>query len=273
MSAPLPQLSDQGLSPIRVVESFDHTGVKSQTRIAGEQPLTIKIDDKELVTLMTIGAHPELLVLGYLRNQGIFDSPDQIASITVDWTKEVAHVVSRTGHGPDPDQSHASLTELARRRIQNHPLSPSILLQSDIYEIVQAVKSLNNTYRIAGSVHGCGLFAQSTPVMFIEDVGRHGATDAVAGKMWLEQIRGNDKIFYTTGRLTSEIVIKAALMEIPVLISRNGTTHMAINLAKELGISLISRAKSRHFVAINAPQLELDLTDESEKAEPVSHQA
>ena len=147
---------------------------------------------------------------------------------------------------------------MVKGRVRAQPLQPFPLRQSDIYRILESVKSLNNTYRKAGSVHGCGLFLGNTQLAFIEDVGRHGATDALAGKMWLEGISGKDKIFYTTGRLTSEIVIKSALMGIPILISRNGTTQMAITLAKELGVALIARAKSRHFIAFNAPQLIYD---------------
>ena len=209
--------------------------------------------------MMTIGSQPELLVLGYLRNQGLFTKLEEIESVIVDWEHEVAEVTTRnktqTGHFSG---NHQPIIELAKGKIRGQPLDSFPLRQSDIYRILESVKSLNNTYRKAGSVHGCGLFLGSKQLAFIEDVGRHGATDALAGKMWLEGITGKNKIFYTTGRLTSEIVIKSALMGIPILISRNGTTQMAIAIAKELGVALIARAKSRHFIAFNAPQLIFD---------------
>ena len=130
--------------------------------------------------------------------------------------------------------------------------------QSDIYRVLGQIKDFNKAYRAAGSVHGCGLCKDGEVLYFIEDVGRHNAMDTISGEMWLNDITGNDKIFYTTGRLTSEIVMKAALMGIPVLVSRNGTTNMGYQLACDLGVMLIARAKSRHFEALNARNLEFD---------------
>ncbi len=209
---------------------------------------------------MTIGTQPELLVLGYLRNQTIFDQLDHIKSISVDWDREVAEVDSINGYKPAPQGGleGKNLIEQTLSKIEKRPLSREPLLQSDIYKIILQVKNLNTTYQEAGSVHGCGLCQNGEVLVFFEDVGRHSATDAISGKMWLDDIQGDDKVFYTTGRLTSEIVVKSALMGIPTLISRNGTTHMAFELAQQLGITLISRAKSQHFVALNGQTLIFD---------------
>ncbi len=271
-----PVLSSQGLAPLHLAEAFDQYGHKLQVNVAGEQPLTIKIGNQELVTLMTIGSQPELLVLGYLRNQAIFDQLSQIESISVDWDREVADVESKNRYTTSPQSSRTqspqsknhlqgiglkeqNLVDYALAKIAKKPLAQSPLLQSSIYEIIQQVKELNTVYRDAGSVHGCGLCKDGKILSFFEDVGRHGATDALSGKMWLDNTEGGDKVFYTTGRLTSEIVIKSALMGIPVLISRNGATHMAFELAQKLGVTLIARAKSQHFVALNGERLIFDV--------------
>jgi len=263
-----PILSDKGLNAIHEVEAYNQFGDKHAINIAGEEPLTIKINGKERVTLMTLGTHPELLVLGYLRNQGLFESIDDIKSVTVDWERETAEVetVMRPGiasslsNTPDEKQNGHSLNRILKK-LRAHPLDPVELKQSHIYDLVQEVKKHNHTYRIAGSVHGCGLCEGTTIIQFIEDVGRHGATDALCGYMWLNDISGHNKIFYTTGRLTSEIVMKSAVMGIPVLISRNGTTYMGFQLAQQLGVTLVSRAKGRHFVTLNDHNVVFDSND------------
>jgi len=267
-SALLPVLSDEGLQSIHQVPARDQFGAQRNINIVGELPLTIKVDGQELVTLMTLGTHPEKLVLGYLRNQTLFEHPAQIQSITVDWRREVAEVVTVSGDGVP------RLAELKRTvttgcgqgtvlsctldRLYEHRLPPAPVRQSAIYRVLAAVARHNRAYRLAGSVHGCGLCRDGEVLLFIEDVGRHNAMDAIAGEMWLRSMPGGDKIFYTTGRLTSEIVMKAALMGVPVLVSRNGATHMGFELAEELGVTLIARAKSRQFVALNAGNLVFD---------------
>lgn len=263
-----PILSDAGLQSIHRVPARDQFGAEQTINIVGELPLTIKVDGQELVTLMTLGTHPEKLVLGYLRNQTLFERPAQIQSITVDWRREVAEVVTVSGAGVP------RLAELKRTvttgcgqgtvlsctldRLYEHRLPPTPIRQSAIYRVLAAVARHNRAYRLAGSVHGCGLCRDGEVLLFIEDVGRHNAMDAIAGEMWLRDMPGGDKIFYTTGRLTSEIVMKAALMGVPVLVSRNGATHMGFELAEELGVTLIARAKSRQFVALNAGNLVFD---------------
>ena len=218
---------------------------------------------------MTLGAKPELLVLGYLRNQTLFQRPDEIRSIQVDWDREVAEVKTVSGDGiTGVDTSKRTVTtgcgqgtilSCTLDKLYEHRLPDIPVRQSDIYSILGNIKHFNRIYRTAGSVHGCGLCKGGEVLSFVEDVGRHNAMDTIAGEMWLNDISGNDKIFYSTGRLTSEIVMKSALMGIPVLISRNGTTHMGVELAQELGVTLIARAKSRHFVALNTRNLVFDV--------------
>lgn len=266
--APGPVLSNQGLQSIHRVQSHDQFGAQQTINIVGELPLTIKVDGQELVTLMTLGTHPEKLVLGYLRNQTLFERPAQIKSITVDWQREVAEVATVAGAGiPRLKELKRTVTtgcgqgtvlSCTLDRLYEHRLPPTPIRQSAIYRVLAAVARHNKAYRLAGSVHGCGLCHDGEVLLFIEDVGRHNAMDTIAGEMWLRAMSGRDKIFYTTGRLTSEIVMKAALMGVPVLVSRNGATHMGFELAEELGVTLIARAKSRQFVALNAGNLVFD---------------
>ncbi len=265
----LPLLTNEGLESIHQVDSKNQYGQDQQTNIVDELPLTIKVDGEELVTLMTLGSRPELLVLGYLRNQTLFEHPGQIKSIKVNWDRELAEVTTRDGNGLQGfDTSRKTVTtgcgqgtilSCTLDKLYEHRLPESTLRQSEIYEVLNRVKNHNKAYRAAGSVHGCGLCQSGEVLMFVEDVGRHNAMDTISGDMWIQNMSGHDKIFYTTGRLTSEIVMKSALMGVPVLVSRNGTTNMGYELAVELGVTLIARAKSRQFCALNASNLIFDL--------------
>lgn len=232
-----PRLSDCSLAPTERVLMLDQDGVRREVPAALERALTIKVDGDELVTLMTIGTCPELLVLGYLRNQRLVASAGDIESVMVDWTRELAEVVTRSGRGvsprkPDPPPRVAPTGKVTR---------------DDLYRVVGAIVDYNAVYRDAGSVHGCGLTRDGRMLYFVEDVGRHNATDAVSGWMWLNDIDGDGTILYSTGRLTTEIVDKAALMGIPVVISRNGVTRRAVELARESGVMLVARARRRNF--------------------------
>lgn len=270
--SPRPIMSDARLESIHPAEALNQYGKKGQISIVGEVPLTIKVDGKELVTLMTLGAKPELLVLGYLRNQTLFDHPAEISAVSVDWQREVAEVTTVSGQGiVGIDTSNRTVTtgcgqgtilSCTLDKLYDHRLPEISIKQSDIYKVLGQVKHFNKIYRAAGSVHGCGLCQHGEVLTFVEDVGRHNAMDTISGEMWLNDIDGNDKIFYSTGRLTSEIVMKAALMGIPVLVSRNGTTNMGYELAVELGVTLIARAKSRHFVALNTDSIIFDAIPE-----------
>ena len=258
-----PALSDEGLDPTRPVTARDEFGDPRELSIAGEYPLTIKVDDAEVVTLMTLGTYPEKLTLGYLRNQRLIDDINEIAKVRVDWDRETVDV--STTHGGGIVDLHEKISKrtvtsgcgqgtifsCTLDKLYDTRLPRVEIRQSTIYALLKTINSYNEIYRAAGAVHGCALCEGSRIRYFVEDVGRHNATDTIAGEMWLEGIGGNDKIFYTTGRLTSEIVMKAAHMGVPVLVSRSGITHMGLELAQDLGVTMVARAKGRHFLVYN----------------------
>jgi len=266
-----PRMSQAGLSPTHHVVAIDEFGGERDMSIAGESPLTIKVDDHEIVTLMTLGTHPEELALGYLRNQRLFEHIEDIESVTVDWEREQVNIATHHGKGiVDPEEKMANrvvttgcgqgtIFSCTLGALYEVELPQVVLNQSTIYGLLQSLADYNELYKKAGAVHGCALCDGEEVITFVEDVGRHNAADAIAGRMWLERIDGGDKIFYTTGRLTSEIVMKTALMGIPILLSRSGITHMGLELAQEVGVIMIARAKGRHFLIYNgAERVELD---------------
>ena len=245
------------------VSVLDEFGTTRQITIPAEHALTVFVDKRELVTLMTLGALPELLVLGYLRNQRLVDSVADIESITVDWDVAAAAVKTRAGIEQfDAKTARRVVTTGCGQgtvfgdmmgdldRISLPPTNdPSARLsQRALYGLLNAVRLQESTYKSAGSVHGCALFRQDELLTFVEDVGRHNAIDTIAGWMWLNGVAGGDKIFYTTGRLTSEMVIKSAQMGVPVIVSRSGITQMGHALANQLGLCLFGRATNRHFI-------------------------
>ncbi|HEB76935.1 MAG TPA: sulfurtransferase FdhD [Methylothermaceae bacterium] len=254
------QLSDSGLAAATPVTAYDEHGRPVEKAIAAEHPLTVYLDKYEIVTLMTLGTQPELLTLGYLRNQGLVDDIAEIRAVQVDWEVAAAAVV--TCSGTDPER----LTVLGQRtvttgcgqgtvygrlqeRLRQIHLTPPPVRQSAIYRLLANLKAYNEVYKQAGAVHGCALCSAEGEILFFcEDVGRHNAVDAIAGYMWLHGIEGGDKIFYTTGRLTSEMSIKAAQMGIPVLLSRSGVTQMGLEMARRAGITMIARARGHHFL-------------------------
>ena len=258
-----PIMSNEGLPATHPVEARDEYGDTRDLHVAGEFPLTIKVDGREVVTLMTLGTYPEKLTLGYLRNQRLIDHIEEIAEIKVDWDRETVDVITTHGEGISNLQEKISSRIVTSGCGQGTVFSCTLdklydtrlprveILQSTIYALLKAISSYNEVYRAAGAVHGCALCDGAQILYFVEDVGRHNATDTIAGEMWLEGVEGNDKIFYTTGRLTSEIVMKAAHMGIPVLVSRSGITYMGMELAQDLGVTLIARAKGRHFLVYN----------------------
>lgn len=264
-NAPGPALSAAGLEPCRQVEAVDEHGQPLERVIAAEHPLTVYLDKRELVTLMTIGSHPELLVLGYLRNQGLVADPAEIAAIQVDWATEAAVAVTRRGI-PDLEAKVSKRTVTTGcgqgtvfGRIVDHLErsalgEPAPVRQSEIYGTLDALQAFNEVYRRAGGVHGCALCREKEVEMFVEDVGRHNAVDVIAGHMWLEGSAGTGRLFYTTGRLTSEMVLKVAQMGVPVLLSRSGITEMGLDLGRRLGITLIARAKGTRFQVYNGAE-------------------
>jgi len=248
--------------------TFDVTAVDEHNEaravpIAGEHPLTIYVDKQEVLTLMTLGAAPEALTIGYLRNQRLVDSLDEIVAVQVDWETNSVAVKTRSG-----------LKDLAEKTAKRTKTSgcgqgtvfgdlmedidavrlpeTATLTRAALYDLLDRVRLHETIYKPAGAVHGCALATnedrQSRILSFVEDVGRHNAVDAIAGQMWLDRIDGGDKVFYTTGRLTSEMVIKAAQMGIPFLVSRSGLTQMGFEIAQKVGMTMIGRATNRHYL-------------------------
>ena len=251
------------------VAAVDENGVARDVAVAGEHPLTLYVDKRELLTLMTLGAAPEALAIGYLRNQRLVERLDDIVEVQVDW--ETGSVVVKTRHGlADLDAKTAKRTTTSgcgqgtvfgdlMEDIDSVRLSgDATLTQAALYALLDKVRLHETIYKQAGAVHGCALAthgdAQADILMFVEDVGRHNAVDAIAGQMWLDGEDGADKIFYTTGRLTSEMVIKAAQMGIPFLVSRSGLTQMGHEIAQKVGMTMIGRATNRHYLLFTGAQ-------------------
>ena len=269
-----PFMSDAGLRPTLAVTAVDEHGATREGFIAGERPLTIYLNKREIVTLMTLGTHPEMLTLGYLLNQQLVPSLESITAIQVDWTVESVAVKTATAiEDIDEKLSRRTVTtgcgqgtvfgKLAEK-VNRLRLPETTVVQSRLYALLDALHEHNDVYRRAGAVHGCALCSFTTDGapeidLFVEDVGRHNAADAIAGHMRLTGTAGRDKVFYTTGRLTSEMVIKVAQMGIPVLLSRSGITEMGLEFARRVGVTMIARAKGRHFLCSNgAEQIHYD---------------
>jgi FdhD protein len=252
------------------VEAINERGEAVPTPIAGEHPLTLYIDKREIVTLMTLGQAPEALAIGYLRNQRLVKSIDEIAAVQVDWeTASVAITTRKPLRGLDEKMKKRTVTTGCGQgtvfgdlmeEIDSIKLREDVALTEDaLHALLEAVRRHEAIYKEAGAVHGCALASNSPAgveiLYFVEDVGRHNAVDAIAGQMWLAGVDGSDKIFYTTGRLTSEMVIKAAQMRIPFLVSRSGLTKMGHEIAAKLGITMIGRAAGgKHYLLFTGKQ-------------------
>jgi FdhD protein len=258
-----PRLTTATAPLMHEVDVLDEFGATRRISIPAERALTVFVDNRELVTLMTLGAAPELLVLGYLRNQRLVESAADIDSITVDWDVQAAAVKTRAGIERFDEKTAKRVVttgcgqgtvfgnlmdDLEAIRLPAVDEPSARISQRALYGLLNAMRLQESTYKSAGSVHGCALFRQDELLMFVEDVGRHNAIDTIAGWMWLNDVQGGDKIFYTTGRLTSEMVIKSAQMGVPVIVSRSGITQMGHQLAGQLGLALFGRAANRHFI-------------------------
>src|SRR6266513_436389 len=258
-----PVLTDAARPSTFNVAAIDENGQTRDTPIAGEHPLTLYVDKREILTLMTLGAAPEALAIGYLRNQRLLDRIEDIVSVQVDW--EVNSVVVNTRSGlKDLDAKLGKRTTTSgcgqgtvfgdlMEEIDSVKLhTDEVLSRTALYALLDRVRGHDTIYKQSGAVHGCALASNqdgaSEILYFVEDVGRHNAVDAIAGLMWLDRVDGGDKIFYTTGRLTSEMVIKAAQMGIPFLVSRSGLTQMGYEIAQKVGITMIGRATNKHFL-------------------------
>jgi FdhD protein len=242
------------------VEAYNERGEMVPTAVAGEHPLTLYLDRREIVTLMTLGHAPEALAIGYLRNQRLVDSIDELAAVQVDWETEAVAVSTR--------RKKKGLSSLLRKKtvttgcgqgtvfgdlmeeIDAIRLRDDVrMTDADLFVLLEKVRKHETIYKQAGAVHGCALATTAGDIlMFVEDVGRHNAVDAIAGFMWLDDIDGSDKVFYTTGRLTSEMVIKCAQMRIPFLVSRSGLTQMGWRIAEQVGLTMLGRAVNRHYL-------------------------
>ncbi|MBK4734507.1 formate dehydrogenase accessory sulfurtransferase FdhD [Noviherbaspirillum pedocola] len=261
-----PELSSSSAALTREVEVMDERGRVSTINIPAERPLTVYVDKRELVTLMTLGGAPEALTLGYLRNQRLVRSLEDIVSVQVDWSVDAVAVKTRNGIADVEERTakrvvttgcgQGSVFGGLMDEVDSIVLDPDArLTQSVLYRIVDTIRVQQSVYKQAGSVHGCALFSKDGEMIyFVEDVGRHNAVDAIAGKMWLDGLDGHDKVFYTTGRLTSEMVIKGAQMGIPFLLSRSGTTQMGHMVAEKLGMSLLARCTGKHFLLLTGKE-------------------
>lgn len=269
----LPRLTQASAPLTQEVQTVDEHGVVQLASIPAERALTVYVDKRELVTLMTLGAHPELLVLGYLRNQRLIGGVQDVESITVDWDVGAAAVRTRGGIADIEARTasrvvttgcgQGSVFGSLMDELDSITLPEATLTQAQLYGIVNAIRLQESTYKSAGSVHGCALFRGEEMLLFVEDVGRHNAIDTIAGWMWMQHeaptlpaatlgISGADKVFYTTGRLTSEMVIKSAQMGVPIVVSRSGITQMGHDVAQRLGLCTIGRATNKHFLIYTA---------------------
>jgi len=265
MGAPpsLPLLSHAKRPLTFEITAVNEKGEALPVSVAGEHPLTLYVDKREIVTLMTLGAWPEALAVGYLRNQRLVESLEQIASVQVDWDVNAVAVTTRRGLGGAAEKmdkrtvttgcGQGTMFGDLMQDLENIRLPADVRLDQDrLYQQTQDVRQQQTVYKQAGSVHGCALARNSAEgiqvLMFVEDVGRHNAVDAIAGQMWLDGLEGGDKVFFTTGRLTSEMVIKTAQMGIPFLVSRSGLTQMGWEIARQTGITAIGRAQGRHYL-------------------------
>ncbi len=240
-----------------LVDVLDEFGEVLTKRIACERALTVYLNWQEIVTLMTLGERPELLVLGYLKNQHLIESKKMLDSVIIDWETQSAAVITKEKQDDISSKlakktitsgcGQGTMFGNVMEKLSSTTLKAPKVKQSTLYALLQALTHHNDTYKAAGAVHGCAICKNTDILSFVEDIGRHNAVDTLTGEMWLKGETGQNKIFYTTGRLTSEMVIKVAQMQIPILISRSGVTQMGYELAKELGIVLIARAKGHRF--------------------------
>lgn len=257
-----PTISSSSAVLTHEVDAVDERGRVSKLNIPAERSLTIYLDKRELVTLMTLGSAPEALTLGYLRNQRLVNDIEDILSIQVDWDVESVAVTTRSGVDRIEERTAKRVvttgcgqgTVFGGLMDEIDAVSLPIearLKQSVLYRVVDTIRTYHSIYKQAGSVHGCALFsAEGELRYFVEDVGRHNAVDSIAGRMWLDGVSGHDKIFYTTGRLTSEMVIKGAQMGMPFLLSRSGTTQMGHAVAQRIGMTLLARCTGKHFLLL-----------------------
>ncbi|MGI9524275.1 MAG: formate dehydrogenase accessory sulfurtransferase FdhD [Hyphomicrobiaceae bacterium] len=257
-----PDPDDPALST--VVTGLDHNGQTIETAVVNERPLTLYLNAREIVTMMTIGDHPDLLAVGYLLNQNMLRPDDEI--IGIDYEPDIETIVVRTARETDYEEklkkrirtsgcAQGTIFGDIMEDFDRTSLSPDARLKTSwIYALSKKINLSPSLYLKAGAIHGCVLCQNNQPLVYMEDVGRHNAVDKIAGYMFLNRIIPEDKLFYTTGRLTSEMVIKTVKMGIPVLISRSGFTAWGVDLARKANLTLIGRAKGKRFVALSGTE-------------------
>lgn len=264
------------------VEGIDQDGRPVETRVVTERPLTLFLNSQEIVTMMTIGDQPDLLAIGYLINQNMLRADDEVTEIEHD--EDLGVVVVRTKRQTNYEDKMKKKVRTSgcaqgtvfgdvMDRFDEISLSSAATIRTSwLYALTKKINTAPSLYLAAGAIHGCVLCQEDRPLVYMEDVGRHNAVDKIAGWMWREKVSPDDKIFYTTGRLTSEMVIKTAMMGIPILVSRSGFTAWGVDLARQIGMTLIGRARGKRFVALSGSQrLVFDLDASSMEEERPEH--
>jgi FdhD protein len=275
-----PDPSDPRLS--RTIGGIDHAGAPINVPVVHERALTLFLNSQEIVTMMTIGDHPEMLAVGYLLNQNMLRPDDEITGIDYDDDLEV--VVVRTAHETNFEEKLKKKVRTSgcaqgtvfgdmMEGFQGANLNRDARLKTSwLYALMKKINTRPSLYLHAGAIHGCALCIEDRPLIYVEDVGRHNAVDKIAGYMLLNHIAPEDKIFYTTGRLTSEMVIKCVAMNIPILVSRSGFTAWGVDLAREAGLTLIGRARGKRFMALAGDErIEFDANVSNERDEASKH--
>jgi FdhD protein len=276
----MPEPDDPRLT--RTVDGIDQEGQPVTTAVVHERPLTLFLNSQEIVTMMTIGDHPDYLAVGYLRNQNMLRADDEITGI--DYDEELEVVVVRTRRETDYEDKLKKKVrtsgcaqgtvfgDLMEQFDQVRLPADAILKTSWLYSLARQINTAPSLYLKAGAIHGCVLCEEDRPLIYMEDVGRHNAVDKIAGYMFLHGIGPERKSFYTTGRLTSEMVIKTVQMRIPILISRSGFTAWGVELAKKADLTLIGRARGKRFVALAGEhRIVFDLDPETVEDEAPKH--
>ncbi|WP_235974700.1 formate dehydrogenase accessory sulfurtransferase FdhD [Stappia albiluteola] len=275
-----PDPDDERLS--KAVAGIDQSGQPIDTRVVTERPLTLYLNAQEIVTMMTIGDHPDLLAVGYLINQNMLKPDDVVTGIDYDEDLEVVVVrTERATNYEDKLKKKVRTSGCAQGTVFGDVMDrfDEIELDADarlrtswLAALTKKINTAPSLYLAAGAIHGCVLCQEDRPLVYMEDVGRHNAVDKIAGWMWSEKVGPADKIFYTTGRLTSEMVIKTAMMGIPILVSRSGFTAWGVELARQVGMTLIGRARGRRFVALSgAERIVFDLDPAQGEDEAPEH--
>ncbi len=255
----VPDPEDERLS--RGVTGIDQSGAEVETHVVHERPLTIYLNRQEIVTAMTIGDHPDWLAVGYLLNQGMLKPDDEITGIDFDEDLEV--IVVRTVRETNFEEKMKKKTRTSgcaqgtvfgdmMENFETITLAPDAIVKTSwLYALTRKINTAPSLYLKAGAIHGCVLCRGDRPLVYLEDVGRHNAVDKIAGWMFLNKVLPDDKIFYTTGRLTSEMILKCAAMRIPILVSRSGFTAWGVDLARQVGMTVIGRARGKRFLALS----------------------